>query len=57
MRAFLDTNVLLNFLGERDPFYLSAAKLQRVMIYQVPLFQKEMYKTIGINMFLQLERK
>ena len=27
MRAFLDTNVMLDFLGERDPFYLSAAKI------------------------------
>ncbi len=27
MKAFLDTNVMLDFLGERDPFYLSAAKI------------------------------
>ncbi|MDP2059519.1 MAG: PIN domain-containing protein [Flavobacteriaceae bacterium] len=27
MRLFLDTNVMLDFLGERDPFYLSAAKI------------------------------
>ena len=27
MKLFLDTNVLLDFLGERDPFYISAAKI------------------------------
>ena len=27
MKAFLDTNVMLDFLGERDPFYLSSAKI------------------------------
>jgi predicted nucleic acid-binding protein len=27
MKAFLDTNVMLDFLGEREPFYLSAAKI------------------------------
>jgi predicted nucleic acid-binding protein len=27
MKAFIDTNVMLDFLGERDPFYLSAAKI------------------------------
>lgn len=27
MRLFLDTNVMLDFLGERDPFYVSAAKI------------------------------
>ncbi len=27
MRVFLDTNVMLDFLGEREPFYLSSAKL------------------------------
>ena len=27
MKAFLDTNVMLDFLGERDPYYLSAAKI------------------------------
>lgn len=27
MRLFLDTNVMLDFLGERDPFYISAAKI------------------------------
>lgn len=27
MKAFLDTNIMLDFLGERDPFYLSAAKI------------------------------
>ncbi len=27
MQAFLDTNVMLDFLGEREPFYLSAAKI------------------------------
>jgi len=27
MKAFLDTNVMLDFLGERDPFYLSVAKI------------------------------
>ncbi len=28
MRLFLDTSVMIDFLGERDPFYVSAAKLQ-----------------------------
>ena len=27
MRLFWDTNVMLDFLGERDPFYISAAKI------------------------------
>jgi predicted nucleic acid-binding protein len=27
MKVFLDTNVMLDLLGERDPFYLSAAKI------------------------------
>ena len=27
MRLFWDTNVMLDFLGEREPFYLSAAKI------------------------------
>ena len=27
MKLFLDTNVMLDFLGERDPFYMSAAKI------------------------------
>ncbi len=27
MKAFLDTNIVLDFLGEREPFYLSAAKI------------------------------
>lgn len=27
MKLFLDTNVILDFLGERDPFYKSAAKI------------------------------
>ena len=27
MKLFLDTNVMLDFLGERDPFYISAAKI------------------------------
>lgn len=27
MRLFLDTNVMLDLLGERDPFYVSAAKI------------------------------
>lgn len=27
MRAFLDTNVMLDLLGERIPFYLSSAKI------------------------------
>ena len=27
MKLFLDTNVMLDFLGERDPFYHSAAKI------------------------------
>ena len=27
MRLFLDTNVMLDFLGEREPFYISAAKI------------------------------
>jgi len=27
MKTFLDTNVMLDLLGERDPFYLSAAKI------------------------------
>jgi len=27
MRLFIDTNVMLDFLGERDPFYISAAKI------------------------------
>ena len=27
MKLFLDTNVMLDFLGERDPFYVSAAKI------------------------------
>lgn len=27
MRLFLDTNVMLDLLGERDPFYISAAKI------------------------------
>ncbi len=27
MKVFFDTNVMLDVLGERDPFYLSAAKI------------------------------
>lgn len=27
MKLFLDTNVMLDLLGERDPFYISAAKI------------------------------
>ncbi len=27
MKAFIDTNVMLDFLGEREPFYTSAAKI------------------------------
>jgi len=27
MRLFWDTNVILDFLGERNPFYISAAKI------------------------------
>lgn len=27
MKAFIDTNVMLDFLGERETFYLSAAKI------------------------------
>jgi len=27
MKLFLDTNVMLDFWGERDPFYISAAKI------------------------------
>ena len=27
MKLFFDTNVMLDFLGERDPFYISAAKI------------------------------
>ncbi len=27
MKLFWDTNVMLDFLGERDPFYISAAKI------------------------------
>jgi len=27
MKLFLDTNVMLDLLGERDPFYVSAAKI------------------------------
>lgn len=27
MKLFFDTNVILDFLGERDPFYLSAARI------------------------------
>lgn len=27
MKLFFDTNVMLDFLGERDPFYLSSAKI------------------------------
>jgi len=27
MRLFLDTNIMLDFLGEREPFYFSAAKI------------------------------
>ena len=27
MKLFFDTNVILDFLGERDPFYLSAAQI------------------------------
>jgi predicted nucleic acid-binding protein len=27
MKIFLDTNIVLDFLGEREPFYLSAAKI------------------------------
>ena len=27
MRLFLDTNVMLDLLGERDPFYISVAKI------------------------------
>jgi predicted nucleic acid-binding protein len=27
MKAFIDTNVMLDFLGEREPFYSSAAKV------------------------------
>jgi len=27
MKLFLDTNVMLDFLGERDPFYISSAKI------------------------------
>lgn len=27
MRLFIDTNVMLDFLGEREPFYLASAKI------------------------------
>ena len=27
MKLFLDTNIMLDFLGEREPFYISAAKI------------------------------
>jgi predicted nucleic acid-binding protein len=27
MKLFFDTNVILDFLGERDPFYISAARI------------------------------
>ncbi len=27
MKLFLDTNVMLDFLGERDPYYISTAKI------------------------------
>ncbi len=27
MKLFFDTNIILDFLGEREPFYLSAAKI------------------------------
>lgn len=27
MKLFFDTNVMLDFLGERDPFYISSAKI------------------------------
>lgn len=27
MKLFLDTNIMLDFLGERDPFYLNAARI------------------------------
>ena len=27
MKLFLDTNVMLDFLGEREPFYISSAKI------------------------------
>ena len=27
MKIFLDTNIMLDFLGEREPFYLNAAKI------------------------------
>ncbi|MEN8120928.1 MAG: PIN domain-containing protein [Bacteroidota bacterium] len=27
MKVFLDTNVILDFLGEREPFYLTSAKI------------------------------
>lgn len=27
MKVFIDTNVMLDFLGEREPFYISAAKI------------------------------
>ena len=27
MKLFLDTNVMLDFLGEREPFYISAARI------------------------------
>ncbi len=27
MKVFLDTNVMLDFLGEREPFYLTSAKI------------------------------
>ena len=27
MKVFIDTNVMLDFLGEREPFYLSSAKI------------------------------
>lgn len=27
MKLFLDTNIMFDFLGERDPYYISAAKI------------------------------
>lgn len=27
MKVYIDTNVMLDFLGERDPFYLASAKI------------------------------
>lgn len=30
MKAFIDTNVMLDLLGEREPFYVSAAKIATI---------------------------